>query len=112
MATIRSFTSLEQSRKLAEFLPFESADMWYEDSGLMIPRLGHMPKEHTNTEVPCWSLTALFRLLPHSAQLEKGHSTELCRITLSIEYIDSDWYINPIDACYEVILKLHELNLL
>ena len=29
MATIKSFTSLEQSRKLAEILPPESADMWW-----------------------------------------------------------------------------------
>ena len=30
MATIKSFTSLEQSKKLAEILPLESADMyWY-----------------------------------------------------------------------------------
>ena len=29
MAIIKSFTDLEQSRKLAEFLPLESADMMY-----------------------------------------------------------------------------------
>ena len=30
MATIKSHTSLEQSRKLAEILPLESADMTWE----------------------------------------------------------------------------------
>ena len=29
MATIRSYTTVEQSRKLAEILPIESADMRY-----------------------------------------------------------------------------------
>ena len=31
MATIKSFTDLQQSKKLAEILPIESADMYYEE---------------------------------------------------------------------------------
>ena len=116
MATIRSFTSLEQSRKLAEFLPLESADMEYmflkKDNSMVseVPfiKLGYEEPDCPYNMVPCWSLTALFRLLPHSAQLERGHATELCRVILPIEFIDSDWCINPVDACYEVILKLYE----
>lgn len=61
---MKSYTDLEQSKKLAEILSPESADMWYEDIGLMIPRLGNIPKEHTDTEFPCWSLTALIQVLP------------------------------------------------
>ena len=30
MATIKSYTSLEQSKQLAEFLPIKSADMYYQ----------------------------------------------------------------------------------
>lgn len=31
MATIKAYTDIEQSRKLAEILPIESADMYYSD---------------------------------------------------------------------------------
>ena len=31
MATIKSYTDLDQSKKLAEILPLESADMYYSD---------------------------------------------------------------------------------
>ena len=34
MATIKSYTDIEQSRKLAKFLPIESADMYYDRGGL------------------------------------------------------------------------------
>ena len=121
MTTIRSYTTVEQSHKLAEILSLDSADYTRlgKDEDNVLTRsyfesCSSELKEWIDKDeiYPCWSLAALFRLLPNSAQLEKGHSTELCRITLSIEYIDSDWYINPIDACYEVILKLHEIKLL
>jgi len=54
----------------------------------------------------------LFKLLPKSARLEKGNVTELYRVTLPVELETSDWYIEPIDACVEMIIHLHELNLL
>lgn len=49
---MKSYTDLEQSKNLADILPVESADMWYEDiyyedGGFMMPRLGNMPKEHS-----------------------------------------------------------------
>jgi len=112
MSTIKNYTDIEQSKVLAKILPIESADMWYEDCGLMIPRLGHIPKEHTNTEIPCWSLAALFKMLPYSARLERGYSTELCYVTLPNELESSDWYIEPVDAVFEMILKLYELKML
>lgn len=116
---MKSYTDIEQSRKLAELLPLESADMWYEDGGLMIPRLGHIPKEHTDTEIPCWSLAALFDVLPNFI---RGYGKCL--------YYDVDEYYcgymvdghfmliaetkadNQIDACYEMIIRLHELKML
>ena len=35
MATIKSYTDLEQSKKLAEILPLESADMFLALNGLV-----------------------------------------------------------------------------
>ena len=87
MATIKSFTSLEQSKKLAEILPLESADMVYikhsssdnptwefnEDFPPMI--LGNVPiNEMTVEALPCWSLVALLKLMPkHILRKDKIH---------------------------------------
>lgn len=35
MATIKSYTDLEQSKKLAEILPLESADMHYNNVSII-----------------------------------------------------------------------------
>jgi hypothetical protein len=104
MTAIKSYTDLEQSKKLSEILPLDSADMWYSivDNEAFICLERHNEYE----QIPCWSLTALFKLLPKSAQLEKGNVTELYRVTLPVELEASDWYTNPIDACYELILKI------
>lgn len=125
MSTIRAYTTIEQSRKLAKILPIESADMCYikhassdnpnyefnEDFPPMI--LGNVSiNEITAETLPCWSLAALLAFLPNSAFLERGSVTELYRVTLPVELEASDWYIDPIDACYEMILKLHELKML
>ena len=109
---MKSYTDLEQSQKLAKFLPLESADGTWSDSGL-----------------PCWNLAALMSVFPK----EEGSCT-----SLSFGYYDAngnhinswlccyekegestDDYIietisadNPIDCCYEMILKLKEKGLL
>lgn len=81
MAAIKSFTDLEQSKKLAEFLPLESADMYY--SYYHNPISGasyyeeypifHMPI-NKNKSLPCWSLTALLKLIPkHILRKDKIH---------------------------------------
>lgn len=113
---MKSYTSIEQAKKLAEFLPLESADMSYIKDK---PNIGFLQKEYKEfgdtilqDYYPCWSLAALFSMLPKSAYLEKGSSTELCRVTLPVELISSDWNLEPIDACVEVILKLHKQKLL
>ena len=56
--------------------------------------------------IPAWSLTALFNMLPKSARLERGSSTELCRVTLPVELKCSDWYLDPIDAVFEIVCWL------
>ncbi len=105
---MKAYTTIEQSHKLAEILPLESADMWYEDSGLIIPRLGHIPKEHSDTEVPCWSLAALINALP-SATLDSSRDN-YCRIHCMGRF--TEWYKNSVDACVTMIEKLNELKLL
>ena len=114
MATIRAYTTIEQSRKLAEILPLESADMYYalsEDESMNMINLGKPQGFFDKTQV-AWSLAALLAFLPKSAQLEKGNATELYRVTLPVELEASDWYIDPIDACVAMIEYLHELKML
>ena len=120
---MKSYTDLEQSKKLAEILPLESADMHYNDwifdfydgyehTGRYTADLGTPRTICAELDIPCWSLAALFKMLPHSARLERGSSTELYSVTLPNELESSDWYIEPIDACYELILKLNEFKML
>ena len=133
MATIKSFTDLEQSKKLAEILSLESADMCYikhsssdnptwefnEDFPPMI--LGDVPiNEITAETLPCWSLAALLGVLPIvnlcavtlKMKLNHKYYMDLCTNIVNYRYISTNDYDNPVDACVEMIIKLKELNLL
>lgn len=126
MATIKSYTSLEQSKKLAEILPLETADMYWFRDDTETPKIypKDMMKDSASVTLPCWSLAALLNVLPKG----EYEDTDLC-----FGGYNGDKYIpecfcsyeqqehliieichapNPVDACYELILKLHELNLL
>ena len=113
---MKAYTNIEQSRKLAEILSIESLDMFWLVSG-------NTPRVHVLTEplsnysrwesYPCWSLAALLNVLPKIVNNE----------TLFIETSAALWHIgyrniytaradNPVDACYKLVLKLHELKLL
>ena len=133
MATIKSFTSLEQSKKLAEILPIESADNVIVSIG---DREGvkiiTMPKETLNilrtpftdirNSTPCWSLAALINVLPRSIEF-KDDKYYLRFMKDYVEYANDEISItgrclhttgnnNLVDACYEMIWKLHEQKLL
>ena len=119
MATIKSFTDLSQSKVLAEILPLESADMCWQyqkDRWVGEPDYNEFPQFKHATDkrdVPCWSLTALLVVLPYgySSVLTKSFNGKdyYCKIDGKPFESKAD---NPIDACYGVIIKLHELNLL
>ena len=134
MATIKSYTDLEQSKKLAEILPLEIADMWYQHTGISIKdgseKSIYFPMVirdcESDEDIPCWSLAALLDVLPNNEHI----TTTLSRGGWKIEpteYVDKWWCEyedadhtkdfsvsadNPIDACVAMIEKLHELNLL
>lgn len=118
MATIKSYTSLEQSKKLAEILPLESADMSYrpyrEEGGILNYQSNLCPYRFASwIGFPCWSLAALLSVLPYPSS-HKTFSGWRCDSynkegTSCILGEPSD---NPVDACYEMILKLHELKML
>ena len=126
MATIKSFTSLEQSKKLAEILPLDSADMWWlyiTAQGKHIAMMYEEPDPHylarmesygiKDAAIRCWSLAALLDILDFpSLTQNKEDEWEVC-----VFDHDNDNYIektasNPVDTCYEMILKLNELKML
>ena len=125
---MKAYTNLEQSKKLAEILPFESADMCF--NMFNISQRSHMPPLMTpyskfnkffNMEtpdflIPCWSLAALLGVLecPTLAQDKIGDGKTGWMVSAypnGCRY-DSNWYNSPIDACVEMIIKLHELKML
>jgi len=147
MAAIKSYTDIEQSKKLTEILPIESADMiWY---GIYCGMDGQyhllcdeynkigtiaINKEFCKTLfkigdeyvdwLPCWSLAALLSVLPKKYYPIKDHETNLilgipkdkwCVLywdTTGMQHGEDTLGDNPIDACYEMILKLNELKML
>lgn len=110
MATIRSYTTIEQSKVLAKILPIESADMqWFleEDYGIVQIK-EELQDWGGDCTIPCWSLTSLLGVLP-SATLDSSDDHHY-RLHCMERY--TGWYDNPVDACVDMIIKLNELNLL
>lgn len=116
MATIKSYTSLNQSKKLAEILPIESADMVWEyqkdrfvgePDYLNNPQFGHVIDKR---DIACWSLSALIKVMPFWYDIHPVKNG----VALKCDYGKEEIVIsyNPIDACYEMIIRLHELNFL
>jgi len=129
MATIKAYTDLEQSKKLTEILPLESADMWWSrctiaDFGDGILKISYSVEpcnisqfRNTNEDIPCWSLSALSEILK---------CCERCEITLrndkqwnifvvkdgnafcSFEQRNGKGYGSQLDAYYDVVCWLKE----
>ena len=120
MAIIRAYTTIEQSRKLAEILPLESADMWYsivDDEPFVC-----LERHYEYEQIPCWSLAALLDVIPKCICDYNIFRMDINDKDFSIWYDEIGCGVNnklpditmkeSIDACYEMILKLKELNLL
>ena len=115
------YTTVEQSKNLAEILPVESADMYYTATmyGEQMRILwtswevhldfnDYIKKRHEYA-VPCWSLAALLGVLPQGTVLLHDINGLGYKC---IKDIDTNWHNNTVDACVEMIVKLHESNLL
>lgn len=128
---MKSYTDIKQSKKLAEFLPLESADMLfqlgenkYADS-IRVP----LTKKHWEQMMPdinpCWSLAALLEEIPevinfdddesdYELKIEKENNLYYLSYGNILEHgkIEIEPHENFVDACYELILKLNELKML
>lgn len=123
MSTIKSYTDILQSSKLAEILPLESADMYWSrctitDFGDGVLKVSYTIEpcnisqfRNTKEDIPCWSLSALLGVLPDYT-LQTNTDGTVFVVCESKKPMISDAYDNPVDACYTLILKLHELNFL
>jgi hypothetical protein len=129
MTTIKSCTDLNQSKKLAEILPLESADMHYwkrtwKENDYAIS-VGHSKELQEGFEskcieyIPCWSLAALRACLPPGISIDgilyvfESHNTfdDEWVYEYKFEDISAPLYSkskNEIDVCYEMIIKMYE----
>ena len=68
---MKAFTNIKQSKKLAEILPVESADMSWAGTGLGKPFARTIPSKGYPEEIcPCWSLAALLDILSETIEDE------------------------------------------
>jgi hypothetical protein len=130
---MKSYTDLEQSKKLAEMLPLESADMEYLSLKVTNATIGSVPFVKDDSEVknsaydavyertPCWSLVSLLEVLKqHCERLEttvrvnKNYNVFASGNGFTYRSFDEypDGISNLIDAYYEIVIHLNELNLL
>ena len=130
----KNCTSIEQSKMLAEILPLESADMWWaeryagrvenyeyivEEKPVYYLSFTKPSEENysqdTIKDIPCWSLAALLSVLPRIDIEKEIYSDDTYEYRVKAYIGDGyvgDWFDNPIDACYDMIIKLHEDKLL
>lgn len=116
-------TTIEQSQKLIELgIDVNTADMMWDDWSLIDEgwklSIGYHPeieKDYGRKCYPAWSLAALLDMLNYPTLMHEFCGSEKEKWFLTIEDPEETyrvWENDPIDACYEMILKLHELNLL
>lgn len=117
MQSIKSYTDLEQSKKLAEILPLESADMvWANDVDVIVVPYDMVTRENVLHDfVPCWSLAALEHLIWNTS-VDAVSCPHIYKERLTNEYYilygncETNTYSSIVDACMAMILKLHELK--
>ena len=130
---MKSYTDIEQSKKLAEILPIESADMYWQSNLNSSDRqylldMGEeeyfdieMNFEHCSIgdyDIPAWSLAALLNYLknknkfPEIKELSDGRFKLTTYIWNDKDCIQISIGDSIIDASYEMVIRLNELNLL
>ena len=137
---MKAFTDIEQSKKLAKILPIESADMHY--NNVSIKGINYVDKHRPELMeynkaikvlskytvnplfevIPCWSFAALLNIIPKRIKDYNVFRIDIGDNNFSAWYDEIGFGVNsdlpnitmkePVDACYEFILKLHKLNLL
>lgn len=126
-------TSLQQSKKLVELgidvntadmrygyiAPYEYSDRMYEGGYNEVPYPKDFLKNNPNFsendydgEFPAWSLSALLNIIPEPYLVQNSEGTWLIHSWVNKYPWSVGGYSNPIDACVEMIVKLHEKEIL
>lgn len=108
---MKSYTDLEQSKKLAKILPIDSADdyySWHDERYYVVNKDCPYPYS-LKEKIPCWSLASLLGVLPKGTMLVKTTGGEYYYLAKDIM---TKHYDNPIDTCVEIIERLNELKML
>ena len=136
MATTKSYTDLDQSKKLAKILQTESADMFCADvfnkeeethsyNFHILSTWGCNTFEELKDRenkfvrfIPCWSIAALMKII----EIDKSEICFDCygekyRVNVHYQTLgsfcqDNELYESKIDALFAMIIKLHKRNLL
>ena len=127
---MKSYTNIEESKKLAEILPLESADMcWgicdetlkWKTFPYLMPWRDYTAKEHY---LPCWSLAALLDQLEDVICDENGYTYQLQIVKEGVQYYliyegvddfasyETSLFDDLIDACVEMIFILKKKDLI
>ena len=127
---MKAHTDLNQSKKLAEILPKESADMYYEKGIGNNCRIAFgnyadidISKNLLHIDaIPCWSLAALLSVIPKHIKDYNVLRIDISDNDFAIWYDEIGYGVNndlpnitmesAVDACYEMINKLHEQKIL
>lgn len=125
---MKSYTDFEQSKKLANILPIESADMHYFEpfvnSTDSSDEIYGEVKVGRGGGLPVWSLSALLENIPVSCDdgqhcfalincNPKGDTEWLsCYEDCKGNLLNECYSDNPIDSCVEMIVKLKEKGLI
>ena len=130
---MRSYTDLKQSKKVAEILPLESADeFWedhdrwcsegdewegYEDYPRAEPYLEYPRKENEwkeeKQDIPCWSLAALINIIkPINENTYTIRGTLDGGAIISFDEVTNVMFQEEeiIDAVFEMVVWLKEIN--
>lgn len=114
---MKSYTDLEQSKKLTEILSKDSADMYYMEASPNNYTIGVLQRMERDMLLnqseyykmfPCWSLTALLNVLP-SATLD---SSDDHYFRIRCRKLCTEWHDNAVDTCVEMIEEIHGLEML
>ena len=124
---MKSYTDINQSKKLAEILPSDSADMARcgGENVIMTDYISAKKKFSVCGELtitPCWSLAALLRVIPKHIKDYNVLRIDISDNDFAIWYDEIGYGVNnelpniteesAVDACVAMIKTLHELNLL
>ena len=84
-----------------------------------VPNIGNADLK--DDQMPCWSLAALLDVLPKNLNIGRPSLESNYKGYYWIQYYDefmkpnnyrTECFNNPVDACVEMILKLHEQNII